>query len=121
MISNLVTTVTARSSGRPSRRPKGWTPERRARQSALIRRWQPWRRSTGPKSEAGKMRVAMNALRHGGRSRAWRLRTQRIRHAIRLCAQTVLIARALIRQRDRATLPMRHAGPTARQKHPLHR
>ena len=27
-----------------------WTPERKARQSELIRKWKPWERSTGPKS-----------------------------------------------------------------------
>ena len=32
----------------------GWTPERRARQSALIRNWRPWEKSTGPKTEKGK-------------------------------------------------------------------
>jgi hypothetical protein len=47
------------------------------------------------------VRVAMNALRHGFRSRAWLLKERRIRDAIRLCAQTVLLARALIRQRER--------------------
>ena len=48
------------------RRPKGWTPERRARQAALIRLWQPWRRFPGPRTEAGKARSAMNPLKHGG-------------------------------------------------------
>lgn len=44
----------------------GWTLERRARQAALIRHWQPWKKSTGPKSEAGKARVARNADKGGG-------------------------------------------------------
>jgi hypothetical protein len=47
----------------------GWSPERRARQSARIRALEPWRRSTGPRTEAGKSQSAMNALKHGGRSR----------------------------------------------------
>ena len=41
----------------------GWTPERRARQAELIRRWKPWTKSTGPKSESGKRRVSRNAYR----------------------------------------------------------
>lgn len=49
----------------------GWTPERRARQAALIRTWRPWERSTGPKTEAGKAMVAKNAYKHGGRSGEW--------------------------------------------------
>jgi hypothetical protein len=81
---------------RPS---KGWTPERRALQAARARLAQPWRHATGPTTDIGKARVAMNALRHGFRSRAWLLKERRIRDAIRLCAQTVLLARALMRQR----------------------
>jgi hypothetical protein len=90
---------------RPKRRPKGWTPERRASAAARIRLSQPWRHATGPSTEAGKARVAMNALRHGHRSRAWILRAQRIRNAIRLCARTVLLARVLMAERDRRVSP----------------
>lgn len=45
--------------------PWGWTAERRARQAAAIRRWQPWRSSTGPKSAAGKTRSSQNASKPG--------------------------------------------------------
>lgn len=38
----------------------GWTPERRARQAELIRTWQPWKHSTGPKSPDGKIKAARN-------------------------------------------------------------
>jgi len=47
----------------------GWTKERRERQAELIRQWQPWAKSTGPKSEEGKERVARNAWRGGHRQR----------------------------------------------------
>ena len=40
----------------------GWTPERRARQAEAIRRWQPWTRSTGPRTAPGKARAAANGL-----------------------------------------------------------
>lgn len=43
----------------------GWTPERRARQAELIRKWRPWEKSTGPKSAAGKARVRKNAFKGG--------------------------------------------------------
>ena len=86
-------------SGGAKRRPKGWTQERRARQAALIRRWQPWQRSTGPKTEAGKARCSMNALKHGCRGRAYLQTASRVRYAIRLSACTNEIARLLIRMR----------------------
>jgi hypothetical protein len=39
-----------------------WTPERRARQADAIRRWQPWRASTGPKSALGKAIASRNGV-----------------------------------------------------------
>ena len=39
----------------------GWTPERRARQAALIRTWRPWAQSTGPRTAEGKAQAAANA------------------------------------------------------------
>ncbi|HNQ92644.1 MAG TPA: hypothetical protein PKI93_06905 [Alphaproteobacteria bacterium] len=47
-----------------------WTPEERARQSAAIRKWKPWTSSTGPRTAQGKSRSALNATKHGFRSRA---------------------------------------------------
>ena len=47
----------------------GWTLERRARQAELIRRWRPWEKSTGPRTEAGKAVVSRNAYKGG----TWRL------------------------------------------------
>ena len=43
----------------------GWTPERRARQSELIRTWRPWEKATGPTSAEGKAVVALNAYAGG--------------------------------------------------------
>lgn len=45
-----------------------WTKEERERQAELIQRWQPWKRSTGPKTKQGKEVAAMNALKHGERT-----------------------------------------------------
>src|SRR5262245_33951265 len=104
MANNLATQISRSSGSGSTPRANGWTPERRARQAAAIRRWQPWRRATGPKTEAGKAPVASNALRHGHRGRAWIERARRIRNAIRLCAQTLLLARVLREQERRAQL-----------------
>ncbi|MBU6994043.1 hypothetical protein [Ferrovum myxofaciens] len=38
----------------------GWTSERKARQSAMIRAWKPWAASTGPKTEKGKAESSQN-------------------------------------------------------------
>ena len=37
-----------------------WTEERKARQSALIRGWKPWERSTGPRTATGKAEASRN-------------------------------------------------------------
>jgi hypothetical protein len=44
-----------------------WPPERRARQAEQIRKWKPWEKSTGPKTEEGKERVSRNADKGGTR------------------------------------------------------
>lgn len=38
-----------------------WTEAAKAAQREAIKRWQPWAKSTGPKTEAGKQRSAVNA------------------------------------------------------------
>lgn len=38
-----------------------WTAERRAQQAALIRTWQPWKKSTGPRTPEGKSKSSRNA------------------------------------------------------------
>lgn len=48
----------------------GWSQERRKRQSLLIHRWNPSNRSTGPRTDVGKARSSLNALKHGGRSKS---------------------------------------------------
>ncbi len=42
-----------------------WTPERRARQAALIGTWKPWQQATGPRTPEGKARASRNAWRGG--------------------------------------------------------
>lgn len=42
----------------------GWTPERKAKQSELIRQWKPWDKSTGAKTVEGKAIVAKNAVKY---------------------------------------------------------
>ena len=44
------------------------TPEHRALRAALIQRWKPWEKSTGPKSPEGKARAAMRGYKGGTRA-----------------------------------------------------
>ncbi len=50
----------------------GWTPERRKKQSELIKSWKPWEKSTGAKTVGGTEKSKMNALKHGCRSEVFR-------------------------------------------------
>jgi hypothetical protein len=45
----------------------GWTAEPRKRQGAVIHRWEPWERSTGPRTAAGKARVPPQCYSGGTR------------------------------------------------------
>lgn len=47
-----------------------WTAEERAKQAALIRVWQPWDKSTGPTSAAGKAKAALNATKRAKAKRS---------------------------------------------------
>jgi hypothetical protein len=53
----------------------GWTPERRARQAALIRTWRPWEKSTGPRTADGKARAARN----GDKGGEWKIERDKVR------------------------------------------
>ncbi len=68
--SNTHTGVSATQ--KTGKRTNGWTPERRMRQAEAIRRWRPWARSTGPRTQAGKEACSRNAYKHGLRSAASR-------------------------------------------------
>lgn len=64
----------------------GWTPERRARQAALIQTWKPWEQSSGPRSAEGKARSSRNGFKGA--------------HRVRLRELTRLVNEALKRQRE---------------------
>ena len=66
----------------------GWTLERRKRQAELIRQWAPWTKSTGPKSQEGKVRVARNSWRGGHR--------QQLRELSKMVNQEIRQARELV-------------------------
>lgn len=61
---------------------KGWTPERRQRQSEAIQRWKPWNKSTGPRSPKSKAAVARNAYR-GGEGQKLKLAVKKLNAALR--------------------------------------
>lgn len=80
------------TSARSKRSHQGWCAARRARQAALIRRLAPWCRSTGPKTDAGRARCSMNALKHGLTSRAYRHERRRKRELMRRARQVLRLA-----------------------------
>ena len=45
----------------------GWTPERKAIQTAAIQQWKPWQKATGPRTQHGKAKVSRNAFKGGHR------------------------------------------------------
>lgn len=63
------------------------TTEQRAQQSKAIRAWQPWKKSTGPKSGAGKATVAKNAMKHGGRSADTMAELKALRELLAQCGE----------------------------------
>ncbi|QEN88589.1 hypothetical protein FZC33_20790 [Labrys sp. KNU-23] len=69
-----------------------WTPERRARQAEAIKKWQPWLRSTGPRSKSGKARSATNAWK-GGHRRMMRDDVREIRGLLKELSDPVTTAR----------------------------
>lgn len=74
-----------------------WTAESRKKQAEIARKHKPWTRSTGPKTDAGKAKSALNATKHGYRSREGQefLATMR---AIRKC-RIKLLARDKMRRK----------------------
>lgn len=61
----------------------GWTPERRKRQSELIKAWKPWKHSTGAKTTEGKLKSSQNALKHGAYSIAQKEEIKRVKQALK--------------------------------------
>lgn len=60
---------------KPPRKPRshsGWSPARREKQSAMMRARRIWEKSTGPRTDGGKARSALNATKHGHRGAEWR-------------------------------------------------
>ena len=70
-----------------------WTPERRAKQRAAIRRWQPWAQSSGPKTAEGKAVSSRNADKGGHRVRH-RAQMRHMREMGRATSEMILLMRA---------------------------
>ena len=47
--------------------PQFWTLEQRIQQSEAIRRWMPWKQSTGPRTPEGEATTSRNVFKHCAR------------------------------------------------------
>lgn len=59
---------------------KSWSAEHRQKQAEAIRRWKPWKKSTGPRTVEGKNASRLNALKHGMHSAAGVEIAEALRH-----------------------------------------
>lgn len=57
-----------------------WTEERKKRQAEAIKRWKPWEKSTGPKTDKGKARCSLNAIKSGAYTGQIREMREMLRH-----------------------------------------
>lgn len=62
---------------------RGWPPKRRAEQARRLQKAKIWLKSTGPKSLAGKARVAKNAFKHGCDSVEFKQQVKILRYLLR--------------------------------------
>lgn len=65
------------------------TPENRKLRAKLIRRWKPWEKSTGPRTDEGKAKSAGNSRKHGARSKQAIESGKLVRAYIKLCKECV--------------------------------
>ncbi len=66
---------------------RGHTPEGLERLREAAKRTKPWLKSTGPRTEAGKDRSKMNALKHGAYSAPVKAARKHLTQQIRLVRQ----------------------------------
>jgi hypothetical protein len=63
-------------------RAKRWTPEAKAKQAIKIHNWQPWTKSTGAKTEQGKVTSSLNTCK-GYKRAIYRNERRIISHGLR--------------------------------------
>lgn len=77
-----------------------WTDEQKQKQRAAIGRWQPWAKSTGPRTDSGKHTSSQNAYKHG-RFTAESLAHRRTLNTILRHARAVIAWGQFYRRRQR--------------------
>lgn len=103
-------------------RRSGWTEERRAAAAAAIKKWEPWKRSTGPTTPEGKARSAQNLRPSAARRSEWLFRRHARQEQSRIRRaqwESGLVKRAAARNRlqvagtahENRSLPARRRDP----------
>ncbi len=82
-----------------------WTDEQKQRQRDAIGRWQPWAKSTGPRTADGKRASSRNSYKHG-RSSAESLAHRKTLNAILRNARAVIAWGRAYRAMQRRLIPI---------------
>jgi hypothetical protein len=77
-----------------------WTDEQKQKQREAIKRWQPWVKSTGPRTDSGKRTSSQNAYKHGRFSAGSRAHRKTLRIILRH-ARAVIAWGRFYRKRQR--------------------
>lgn len=85
---------------------RGWPPARRKAQAERIRQQKPWTKSTGSKTDDGKKRAALNAIKKGFYTNVWRA----VRMALRAHKDLVKKVNVMLNKTKRENNPAPTTG-----------
>ncbi|MHC4346126.1 MAG: hypothetical protein ACYSUP_15745 [Planctomycetota bacterium] len=103
--------------------PRQWTDQQRAAQAERCRKQQPWKHSTGPKSVAGKRKVAQNSrkpasleLANAIRAESWRRYDEGDYDGYRQLSHLAVLVGRRVRRRFRGRSRIKPWTPPKRER-----